>query len=64
MNWSSPAAEAHEQPSLPDLLAEYGRLVAKLSSADPAHAECLRERLGELDNAIDTCMARLGLTGV
>lgn len=38
---------------LPDALAEYGRLAARLPDTDPAGAELLRARLAELDDVID-----------
>ncbi len=41
------------------LLAEYGRLVAELSRAGPQQAQQLRERLAELDAAIDGWAAAL-----
>lgn len=38
---------------LPEALAEYGRLAARLSDTDPAGADLLRARLAELDEVID-----------
>lgn len=62
MHWSQrSAAGAHGQPLLPDLLAEYGRLAARLADADPLHAERLQTELRELDVAIDTWVEALGL---
>lgn len=62
MHWSQRSAEgAHGQPLLPDLLAEYGRLAARLADADPLHAERLQAELRELDVAIDTWVEALGL---
>lgn len=46
---------------LPDLLAEYGRVAARLPDADPIHAERLQGELRELDVAIDTWVEALGL---
>ncbi len=46
--------------SLPSLLAEYGRLAAQLSGADPARTRWIHDRLKELDAVIDRQVAVLG----
>ena len=38
---------------LPEVLAEYGRLAARLPDTDPGDAGLLRARLAELDDVID-----------
>lgn len=48
--------------ALPALLAEYGRLAAELSTADPERVEQLHERLHALDELIDQQVALLGTT--
>ncbi len=54
--------EAEATGGLPELLAEYGRLVVELSKADPLQVERLRGRLAELDEAIDGWAAALETT--
>lgn len=51
--------QPHATSELPALLAEYGHVAAGLAGACPEQAERLRERLAELDVAIDGCMAAL-----
>ncbi len=46
--------------SLPELLAEYGRLAVQLPGAGPDHAAWLQHRLAELDAVIDEAVASLG----
>ncbi|MBE9375225.1 hypothetical protein IQ251_12300 [Saccharopolyspora sp. HNM0983] len=50
---------------LPEALAEYGRLAARLPETDPAAADRLRARLAELDELIDRQVGSLpeGATG-
>lgn len=48
--------------ALPALLAEYGRLAAELSTAEPERVELLRARLRTLDELIDQQVASLGTT--
>lgn len=48
--------------ALPALLAEYGRLAAQLSAADPERCEWIHEHLRVLDEAIDRRTAALGIT--
>lgn len=50
--------------ALPALLAEYGRLAARLPAADPGQAALLRERLRALDEAIDRLVEELGTTKI
>ena len=54
----------HETASLPDLLAEYGRLAAQLPGAQPGEAAWLRHRLAQLDVVIDQAVAALGIPQV
>ncbi len=54
----------HETASLPELLAEYGKLAVQLPGADPDHAAWLRHRLAQLDVLIDEIVAGLGATQV
>lgn len=53
-------AEFASAGGLPALLAEYGQRVVELgSTADPQRAQQLRQRLAELDGAIDEWAAAL-----
>lgn len=56
MQWSWPFDDTG---GLPALLAEYGRLAAQLSDAEPVRGEQLRRQLRELDVVIDRYMADL-----
>lgn len=48
--------------ALPALLAEYGRLAAELSTADPERSAQVHARLHILDELIDRQVALLGTT--
>ena len=45
---------------LPAMLAEYGRVAARLRDADPDQAHVLHRRLADLDAAIDRMILQLG----
>lgn len=49
----SPTRSTTSTSALPAVLAEYGRLAARLPSATASEAEELRRRLAELDVVID-----------